>query len=161
MKLSNGFEQGSPEDKATWWTCGHCSHRGPFVGSDPSGARRCVGSCGVDVRPNPDVGTLGAEEVSEAAWKPPRIIRDRRKDQFTVALALVSAMTGGTYAIEIDRERPFGTDDIRGDILGLINMRPASGVVFSGEQLGYAWDLYTDTPAFIREELQRAREPRS
>lgn len=41
-------KQGSPEDKATWWTCSYCNFTGPHVGSiEPSGrTKRCMASCG-------------------------------------------------------------------------------------------------------------------
>ena len=55
-------EQGSPEDKATWWTCSHCGFTGPHVGEDKNGEKRCMGSCGVDVKPNPNVPRLRGEE---------------------------------------------------------------------------------------------------
>jgi hypothetical protein len=52
-RLSNGNFQGSPEDRATWWTCGACGFHGPFVGKTEQGEKRCLGSCG-GVTPNPD-----------------------------------------------------------------------------------------------------------
>lgn len=50
--LPNGFIQGSPEDRATWWTCSACSFKGPYVGSRPDGTHGCLGSCG-GTEPNP------------------------------------------------------------------------------------------------------------
>lgn len=46
--------QGSPEDRATWWTCKRCEFTGPNVGADTDGKRACLGSCG-GVVPNETV----------------------------------------------------------------------------------------------------------
>jgi hypothetical protein len=48
-------EQGSPEDMATWWTCGGCGFRGPHVGSSPDGGHRCLGIICGGVTKNPNV----------------------------------------------------------------------------------------------------------
>lgn len=50
-RLPNGLIQGSPEDRATWWTCAECGFRGPFVGTTAAGMKACLGSCG-GVKPN-------------------------------------------------------------------------------------------------------------
>lgn len=50
-RLPNGFIQGSPEDRATWWTCAECGFRGPYVGTTAAGMKACLGSCG-GVKPN-------------------------------------------------------------------------------------------------------------
>jgi hypothetical protein len=51
-RLPNGLIQGSPEDRATWWWCDRCGHHGPCVGTDATGRRLCMGSCGGKT-PNP------------------------------------------------------------------------------------------------------------
>lgn len=51
-RLPNGLIQGSPEDRATWWTCTWCDFTGPFVGTTPEGKKACLASCG-GVTPNP------------------------------------------------------------------------------------------------------------
>jgi hypothetical protein len=62
LKMPDGREvdQGGPEDRATWWTCGSlgCNFRGPNVGADDSGQPRCMGSCGGKT-PNPNVPRCG------------------------------------------------------------------------------------------------------
>lgn len=48
-------EQGSPEDKATWWRCAQCGFTGPAVGSNLDGEPRCMGIMCNGVTPNPNV----------------------------------------------------------------------------------------------------------
>ena len=50
-------EQGSAEDRATWWTCSVCSFTGPHVGSNEKGGHACMGSCG-GTEKNPNVPRL-------------------------------------------------------------------------------------------------------
>ncbi len=48
LTMPNGtkVEQGGPEDKATWWTCGYCGFKGPHVGSNDKDEPACLASCG-------------------------------------------------------------------------------------------------------------------
>jgi hypothetical protein len=74
-------EQGSAEDRATWWTCSLCHYTGPFVMSTSIGDRRCF-PCGGETD-NPHVPRAlgyrarsseraGAQAVIEAlfGWLP-------------------------------------------------------------------------------------------
>lgn len=48
-------EQGSADDRATWWRCYYCDFVGPHVGTRDDGRRACLGIiCGGTV-PNPNV----------------------------------------------------------------------------------------------------------
>lgn len=48
-------EQGSPEDRATWWSCETCGFHGPHVGSNAEGKKACMGIFCNGVTPNPNV----------------------------------------------------------------------------------------------------------
>jgi len=51
-RLPNGLIQGSPEDRATWWTCTVCQFTGPYVGTTADGKKACLGVICGGVKPN-------------------------------------------------------------------------------------------------------------
>ena len=60
LKMPDGreVEQGSPEDRATWWSCSRCGFHGPNVGTRADGTKGCMASCGGETQ-NPNVPRVG------------------------------------------------------------------------------------------------------